>query len=101
MAEIVVAGQTFEIKGDQPTPQEQVAIDTFLQARNLDDEKTGIQDIDNGQVFITPEDILTDAVSLTLSVHIDWYAGLPTIFNTFWGTLKRQYPISHWVFNNR
>jgi len=61
MAEIVVAGQTFEIKGDQPTPQEQVAIDTFLQARNLDDEKTGIQDIDNGQVFITPEDILTDA----------------------------------------
>lgn len=61
MAEIVVAGQTFEIKGTQPTPQEQVAIDTFLQARNLDDEKTGIQDIDEGQVFITPEDILTDA----------------------------------------
>ena len=61
MAEIVVAGQTFEIKGTQPTPQEQVAIDTFLQARNLDDEKTGIQDIDDGQVFITPEDILTDA----------------------------------------
>ena len=55
MAEIVQAGQTFEIKGDQPTPQEQVAIDTFLQARNLDDEKTGIQDIDDGQIFITPE----------------------------------------------
>jgi hypothetical protein len=61
MAEIVVAGQTFEIKGTQPTPQEQVAIDTYLQARNLDDEKTGIADIDDGQVFITPEDILTDA----------------------------------------
>ena len=61
MAEIVQAGQTFEIKGEQPTPQEQVAIDTFLQARNLDDEKTGIQDLDDGQIFITPEDILSDA----------------------------------------
>jgi hypothetical protein len=61
MAEIVQAGQTFEIKGDRPTPQEQVAIDTFLQARNLDDEKTGIQDLDDGQIFITPEDILSDA----------------------------------------
>jgi len=61
MAEIVQGGQTFEIKGDQPTAQEQVAIDTFLKARNLDDEKTGIRDIDDGTVFITPDQILDEA----------------------------------------
>ena len=61
MAEIVQGGQTFEIKGDEPTPQEQIAIDTFLKARNLDDEMTGIQDIDEGRVFITPEDVLSEA----------------------------------------
>ena len=61
MAEIVQGGQTFEIKGDEPTPQEQVAIDTFLKARNFDDEMTGIQDIDEGRVFITPEEILSEA----------------------------------------
>jgi hypothetical protein len=57
MAEIVQGGQTFEIKGDQPTSQEQVAIDSFLKSRNIDDEQTGIQDIDEGRVFITPEDV--------------------------------------------
>jgi hypothetical protein len=60
MAEIVQGGQTFEIKGDQPTAQEQVAIDSFLKARNLDDEKTGIEDIDEGRVFITPEEVLSE-----------------------------------------
>ena len=62
MAEIVQGGQTFEIKGDEPTDQEQIAIDTFLKARNFDDEMTGIQDIDEGRVFITPEDVLFAAV---------------------------------------
>ena len=33
----------------------------FYKQEILDDEKTGIQDIDDGQIFITPEDILTDA----------------------------------------
>jgi hypothetical protein len=61
MAEIVQGGQTFEIKGDQPTSQEQVAIDSFLKSRNIDDEQTGIQDIDEGRVFITPEDVLSEA----------------------------------------
>jgi hypothetical protein len=61
MTEIVQGGQTFEIKGDQPTAQEQVAIDSFLKARNLDDEKTGLEDIDEGRVFITPEEVLSEA----------------------------------------
>ena len=30
MSEIIVNGQKFRIKGDQPTPKEQLAIDTFL-----------------------------------------------------------------------
>ena len=30
MTDIVVQGQTFTIKGDNPTPREQLAIDTFF-----------------------------------------------------------------------
>ena len=35
MAEIVVQGQTFKIKGTEPTPKEQVAIDTVLAAKEI------------------------------------------------------------------
>ena len=78
MSEIVVAGQTFEIKGDRPTPQEQVAIDTYLKARNLEDEQTGIEDIDNGTVFITPEDILNDAERGKYNQDTETFLGSPT-----------------------
>ena len=33
MAEIVVQGNTFKIKGTEPTPKEQVAIDSVLAAK--------------------------------------------------------------------
>ena len=78
MAEVVVAGQTFEIKGDAPTPQEQVAIDTFLQARNLDDEKTGIQDIDEGRVFLTPDQILSEAQKGKYNKDTESFLASPT-----------------------
>ena len=78
MGEIVVAGQTFEIKGDNPTPQEQVAIDTFLQARNLDDEQTGIADIDDGRVFLTPDQILTEAQKGKYNKDTESFLASPT-----------------------
>ena len=44
MSEIIVNGQKFRIKGDEPTPKEQLAIDHFL---SLDKNKKEllIQDI--------------------------------------------------------
>src|SRR5210317_1256259 len=35
MAEIVVNGQKFKIKGNEPTPKEQLAIDTYIGAKQL------------------------------------------------------------------
>ena len=61
MAEVIVSGQKFKIEGDQPTSQEQLAIETFLGARNFADEKTGSPILDQGEFTITPEDVLTDA----------------------------------------
>jgi hypothetical protein len=61
MTEIVVSGQKFKIAGDTPTSQEQLAIETFLGARNMADEKTGSPILDQGEFTITPEDVLTDA----------------------------------------
>ena len=61
MADIVVSGQKFKIAGEQPTAQEQLAIDTFLGARNFEDEKTGSSILDNDEFVITPEDVLTEA----------------------------------------
>ena len=61
MAEIVVSGQKFKIAGEQPTAQEQLAIDTFLGARNFKDEETGSSILDNDEFIITPEDVLTEA----------------------------------------
>ena len=78
MAEIVQGGQTFEIKGDEPTDQEQIAIDTFLKARNFDDEMTGIQDIDEGRVFITPEDVLSEAEKGKYNKDTETFLSSPT-----------------------
>ena len=78
MAEIVQGGQTFEIKGDEPTDQEQIAIDTFLKARNFDDEMTGIQDIDEGRVFITPEDVLSEAERGKYNKDTETFLSSPT-----------------------
>ena len=59
MADIVVQGQTFTIKGAQPTPREQLAIDTYLSGKK---QKRSSFDFDNEmELMIKPEDILLDA----------------------------------------
>tara|TARA_R100001369_G_scaffold2956_2_gene9603 strand:+ start:6543 stop:9185 length:2643 start_codon:yes stop_codon:yes gene_type:complete len=58
MSELILEGQKFKIKGDQPTQKEQLAIETYLsgkkQKRTFDFDK-------ELELMITPEDILTDA----------------------------------------
>jgi hypothetical protein len=61
MGDIVVSGQKFKIEGEQPTAKEQLAIDTFLGARNFEDEQTGSSILDNDEFLIKPEDVLNEA----------------------------------------
>jgi len=61
MADIVVSGQKFKIEGEQPTAKEQLAIDTFLGARNFEDEQTGSSILDKDEFLIKPEDVLNEA----------------------------------------
>ena len=58
MSEIIISGQKFKIKGDQPTPKEQLAIDTFLSGQKQ--KRTFDFDTEN-ELMISPEDVLLDA----------------------------------------
>jgi len=58
MTDIVVQGQTFTIKGDNPTPREQLAIDTFLSGQK---QKRAFDFKTETELMIKPEDILSDA----------------------------------------
>ena len=49
MGEIVLHGQKFKIKGDTPTPREQVAIDSYLDFR---EQSSGL----TGKVFLSTSD---------------------------------------------
>jgi len=60
MAEIVVQGNTFKIKGTEPTPKEQVAIDSVLAAKKAEG-KGGLSFDDEMKLMITPEEVLSDA----------------------------------------
>ncbi len=61
MAEIVVQGNTFKIKGTEPTPKEQVAIDSVLAAKGATGKDGGLSFDDEMKLMITPEDVLSDA----------------------------------------
>jgi hypothetical protein len=61
MAEIVVQGNTFKIKGTEPTPKEQVAIDSVLAAKGAAGKDGGLSFDDEMKLMITPEDVLSDA----------------------------------------
>jgi|DEB0MinimDraft_10_1074344.scaffolds.fasta_scaffold09389_2 hypothetical protein len=62
MGEIVLHGQKFKIKGDTPTPSEQVAIDSYLDFREAKSGLTGNQAFDEqGILSLTPEEILSES----------------------------------------
>ena len=59
MGEIIVQGETFKIKGDEPTPRETLAIDSVLGAKK---KKDGALTFDEElSLMITPEAVLSDA----------------------------------------
>jgi len=62
MAEIVVNGQKFKIKGNEPTPKEQLAIDTYIGAKQLKQgNKDGLSFDEELEFQLTPDEILSDA----------------------------------------
>ena len=59
MAEIIVEGETFKIKGNEPTPREQIAIDSVISAKGK--TEGGLTFDEERELMITPEEVLTDA----------------------------------------
>jgi len=61
MGEIVLHGQKFKIKGDTPTPREQVAIDSYLDFREQSSGLTGNKTLDEQAIIsLKPEDVLSE-----------------------------------------
>ena len=50
-----------KLKGLEPTPKEQVAIDSVLAAKGATGEDGGLSFDDEMKLMITPEDVLSDA----------------------------------------
>lgn len=76
MADIVVKGQTFTIKGESPTPREQLAIDTVLAAQK---KQGGVLNFDDQlRLQITPEDVLSDAVKGKYNKDTEDFLSSPT-----------------------
>lgn len=62
MGEIVLHGQKFKITGNEPTPQEQLAIDSYLDYREQSSGKTGNKELDDQAILtLKPEDVLSEA----------------------------------------
>ena len=76
MGEIVVKGEKFLIKGDQPTAKEQLAIDTVLAAQK---KQGGVLNFDDQlRLQITPEDVLSDAVKGKYNKDTEDFLSSPT-----------------------
>ena len=58
MAEVIIQGQKFRIKGDEPTPKETLAIETYLSGK---EQNTNFNFDKELELMVSPEDILTDA----------------------------------------
>ena len=58
MAELIIQGQKFRIKGEEPTQRETLAIETYLSGKK---QNTNFDFDKQLELMITPEDILTDA----------------------------------------
>ena len=76
MSEIIVNGQKFRIKGDQPTPKEQLAIDTFLSGQKQ--KRTFDFDTEN-ELMISPEDVLLDAEKGKYNKDTESFLKSPTV----------------------
>jgi len=79
MGEIVVHGQKFTIKGDTPTPTEQVAIDSFLDFRENTSGLTGNKAFDEqGVLTLSPEEVLSEANKGKYNKDTESFLGSPS-----------------------
>lgn len=79
MGEIVVHGQKFTIKGDTPTPTEQVAIDSFLDFRENTSGLTGNKEFDEqGVLTLSPEEVLSEANKGKYNKDTESFLGSPS-----------------------
>jgi len=58
MSEVIIQGQKFRIKGDEPTQKETLAIETYLSGKK---QNTNFNFDKELELMVSPEDILTDA----------------------------------------
>jgi len=58
MSEVIIQGQKFRIKGDEPTQKETLAIETYLSGKK---QNTNFDFDKELELMVSPEDILTDA----------------------------------------
>lgn len=76
MGEIIVQGETFKIKGDEPTPRETLAIDSVLGAKK---KKDGALTFDEElSLMITPEAVLSDAAKGKYNKDTESFLSSPT-----------------------
>ena len=79
MGEIIVNGQKFKIKGDQPTATEQVAIDSFLDFRENTSGLTGNKAFDEqGVLTLSPEEVLSEANKGKYNKDTESFLGSPS-----------------------
>ena len=77
MSEIIIQGQKFRIKGDEPTQKENLAIETYLSGKQ---QNTSFNFDKELELMVSPEDILTDAEKGKYNKDTESFLKSPTFF---------------------
>jgi len=77
MAEVIIQGQKFRIKGDEPTQKETLAIETYLSGKK---QNTNFDFDKELELMVSPEDILTDAEKGKYNKDTESFLKSPTFF---------------------
>jgi hypothetical protein len=77
MAEVIIQGQKFRIKGDEPTQKETLAIETYLSGKK---QNTNFNFDKELELMVKPEDILTDAEKGKYNKDTESFLRSPTFF---------------------
>ncbi len=77
MAEVIVQGQKFKIKGEEPTKKETLAIETYLSGKK---QNTSFNFDKELELMVSPEDILIDAEKGKYNKDTESFLKSPTFF---------------------
>ena len=77
MAEVIIQGQKFRIKGNEPTQKENLAIETYLSGK---EQNTNFNFDKELELMVSPEDILTDAEKGKYNKDTESFLKSPTFF---------------------